>query len=278
MIKKKVLLKTSNTRISNTKDTNLSIQFNLGGFSFCVLDTNTNKTLYFSEYSFKEKAATLEGLLNYIKEIFNTDAQLQRDFSSVLVIHQNNLSAIVPDNYFNENNLLDYLNFNLKTLTTDFITFDDIQTIKAKNVYIPYVNINNYLFQNFGEFIYKHQTTIYIEKLLSLNVTSEKTVFINVYKENFDLIIIDNRKLEFCNSFIFKTKEDFIYYILFVFEQLKLDTDKQKLYFTGNIEPEDEIFKITYQYVRNIFFLESKNKIFNNLNSSKHNHFLLLGE
>jgi hypothetical protein len=268
--------KNSDITLINTKDTELSIQFNLDGFSFCISNNATKETLYFSEYIFEEKQITPESLLKKIEEIFKTDAHLQKDFSSVLVIHQSNLFTLVPNAYFNEDKLIKYLNYNIKTLATDFITFDDLPSISAKNVYIPYVNINNYLFQNFGEFEYKHHLSVFIEKLISLNNSDDKKVYINVSKQNFDFVVIKNQELQFSNCFSFETKEDFIYYILFTFEQLKLNVEETELYFTGDIELESEIYKITYQYIRNILFLESKNKIFNQLNISNHTNYILL--
>ena len=276
MINKKVIKKNSNTTLINVKDTKLSIQFNLDGFSFCITNSTTKEVIYFSEYLFEEKQITPENLLNKIEEIFKTDEYLQKDFSSVLVIHQNNLFTLVPTPYFSENKISEYLNFNIKTLATDFIAFDDIGCVNAKNVYIPYVNINNYLFQNFGGFEYKHHLTVFIETLINLSNYDEKKVFVNVSKSSIDIVVMRNKQLEFSNTFNFQTKEDFIYYILFTFEQLKLDVEEVKLYFTGDIELESEIYKITYQYIRNIFFLESNSNIFNKLNVSKHSNYTLL--
>ena len=277
MTKKIVVKKNSNITLSNTKDTKLSIQFNLDGFSFCITNINTKETIYFSEYHFTEKQNTPESLLLKIEEIFKTDTYLQKDFSSVLVVHQNSLSTLVPNKYFSEDNLSEYLNFNIKTLATDFLTFDELKNCEAKNVYVPYVNINNYLFQNFGEFDYLHHSTILIDKLLSKNVSTEKEVYVNVSKNNLDIVVLKNKKIELSNSFLFHTKEDFIYYILFVFEQLKLNTEEIKLFFIGDIEEESEIYKITFQYIRNVSFLESENKIYNQLEQSNHTNFILLG-
>ena len=275
-IKKQVTTKKNNITLINIKDSKLSIQFNLDGFSFCITNNTTKEVLYFSEYQFDEKQITPENLLKEIEEIFKTDKHLQRDFSSVLVIHQNNLFTLVPNAYFSKENLSKYLNLNIKTLATDYIAFDDIQAIDAKNVYVPYVNINNYLFQNFGEFVYKHHLTAFIENLISLSISDEKKMYVNVSKDTIDVVVIQNKKLEFSNSFYFETKEDFIYYILFTFEQLKLDVEKIKLYFSGDIELESEIYTITYQYIRNIFFLENKNTILDKLNASKHSNYILL--
>ncbi|MEP2170624.1 DUF3822 family protein [Polaribacter sp.] len=270
-----MIKKNSNITLSNTKDTKLSIQFNLDGFSFCI--TNTAETLYFADYIFEEKQITPEKLLSKIEHIFKTDSILQKDFSSVLVVHQNNLFTLVPNRFFNQNKLTEYLNFNIKTLATDYITFDDLPSIAAKNIFVPYVNINNYLFQNFGEFEYKHHLTILIEKLIFIHNSKEKNVFVNVSNDNIDIVVLQNKQLIFSNSFYFETKEDFIYYILFTFEQLKLNVEEIELYFTGLIEKESEIYNITYQYIRNVFFLESKNNIFKTLEASKHTNYILLG-
>ncbi|MCL7764448.1 DUF3822 family protein [Polaribacter sp. Z014] len=271
-----MIKKNSIHTLTHVKDTKLSIQFNLDGFSFCITNNASKETFYFSEYIFKEKQLTPENLLKKIEEIFKTDIHLQKDFSSVLVIHQNNLFSLVPNQYFNEEILSEYLNFNIKTLATDFIAYDDIESINAKNVYVPYVNINNYLFQNFGEFEYKHHLTILIEKLITFNNSDQKKVFVNVSKEAFDIVVLQNKQLLFTNSFNFETKEDFIYYILFTFEQLKLNVEETQLSFIGDIEMASEIYKITYQYIRNVSFLESDNKIFNQLDASKHSNYILL--
>jgi len=104
-----------------------------------------------------------------------------------------------------------------------------------------------------------------------------KKVYVNVASKNFDVIVIQNKQLKFSNSFHFETKEDFIYYILFTFEQLKLDVENIELYFCGDIELESEIYNSTYQYIRNIFFLESNNPIFDQISASKHSNYILLG-
>jgi hypothetical protein len=277
MIKQKVQNKSSTISLEKTKDIELSIQFSLDGFSFCVLDTISNKDIYFSTYSFEETLNSPEDLLKTIESIFKNDSNLQIEYDAVSVIHQNNLSTLVPTKYFNEDDLATYLNYNIKTLKTDFIAFDNVNIIDAKNVYVPYVNINNYLFQNFGEFNYKHHSTVLVEKLLKTECSIDKTMYVNVFKNSFDIVVLENKKLIFSNSFSYDTKEDFIYYILFTSEQLQLNTDEFNLYLTGEIKKSSEIYKITYNYIKNIFFLQSKNIIFKDLEIDNHTNYILLG-
>lgn len=271
-----MLKKTSNISLKKTKDIALSIQFSLDGFSFCVVDTTTKKICHFTAYQFEETLNSPADLLNKIEVIFEENTILQLDYSSVTVLHQNNLYTLVPFAYFNEDAVLSYLNFNIKTLNTDFIDFDEIAAIEAKNVYIPYININNYLFQNFGEFEYKHHSSVLLEKLLKLESFDEKIMYVNVYKNSFDIIVLETKKIILCNSFSYHSKEDFIYYILFIAEQIQMNPAEFKLYFMGEIAKDADIYKITYTYIKNIFFLESQNSIFEDLEAPNHSNFILL--
>ena len=265
------------TALKTIIENKLSIQFSLDGFSFSVYNIISKKEVYFREYEFENSQVTPENLLLKIKDIFNTDTQLQNDFSSVLVIHQNNLSVLVPNRYFNEKELASYLNFNVKKLTIDYVAFDHLKALESKNIYIPYVNINNYLFQNFGEFEYKHHSTVLIEKLLNSKNNIEKTMFVNVSKNSLDIVVLENNQLILFNTFSYNTKEDFIYYILFVAEQLNLNVNEFSLHFTGKVNLEDAIYKITYKYIKNVYFLESNNPLFTELNIALHSNFILLG-
>lgn len=269
--------KNNKISLQKTKDIELSIQFSLDGFYFCILDTNTKENIYFKEYQFEKTLNSPEDLLKKIITIFKQDTNLQIAYGAVSVIHQNSLSTIVPNKYFDKNALVTYLDFNIKILKTDFIAFDNLNAMDAKNVYVPYVNINNYLFQNFGEFEYQHHSTVLLEKLLKLEGSNHKKMYVNVSKSSFDVVVLENKKLIFSNSFSYATKEDFIYYILFTVEQTHLDTALFNLYFMGEIYIESEIYKITYTYIKNIFFLKSENSIFKDLEIANHSNYILLG-
>ncbi len=274
---KKVQKKTIKTTLEKSNNHKLSIQFTLDGFSFCITNLDSQEIVHFCAYTFPKTLETPENLINHFETIFQEDNHLQEDFKEILVIHQNSLSTLVPNTLFLEEHLKEYLDFNIKTLETDFFAYDSIDQLAAKNVYVPFVNVNNYLFQNFGEFEYQHSVTAFIKKLLQTTTNSEKTMFVDVWERQISVVVLENKKVLFSNSFTFKSKEDFIYYLLFTAEQLGLNTNEFPLFFTGDILEETEIYKIAYQYIRNVDFLRSKNPIFMNSNFSNHTHFILLG-
>lgn len=247
---------------SNKIDTNsnleLSIQVSLNGLSFCVLSIPDNTITYYNKAAFDSKLNPFQ-ILDKLKHCFNTIPELNTTFSKVNVIHENELSSIVPKSLFNEDTLADYLKFNSKILRTDFITFDDINLIDAANVYVPYVNINNFIYDTFGAFEYNHFSTILLNTILKLNKnTIESEMYVHVSDVHFEIIVAKNGKLELYNSFEYTTKEDFIYYILFTAEQLNLNPEEFKLYLCGNIQEESDLYKIVYTYVRHVEIIDSQ--------------------
>lgn len=274
MIKVIVKKTTSSIHIQDITSRNLSIQFSLDGFSFCISDQDSN-SFFIKDFSF-EKTVGIHICLEEIIQVFKTDIQLQHDFNSITVIHQNYLNTFVPDELFDEKELASYLKFNIKTLATDSFDFDTISKVNAKNVYVPYVNINNFLFQNFGAFEFKHHASILVEKLLDKN--TGKQFYVHVSKHHFDIVVLQDNSLLFYNSFEYHSKEDFIYYILFTAEQLKMDPNEFRLSLLGAIEEESELYAILYTYVRNISFLETNHPL---VTDSKdfynHANFILLG-
>ncbi len=281
MIQKKKK-KINNLDLSNLKDSHLSIQFSLDGFSFCLFNKNTSTFTALYDYTFTEQHHTPQKLISNISSVFKTEELLKEKFDSVSVTHVNNLATIVPKPLFDEDNLKAYLKFNTKVFKQDYFVFDEIKNHDIINVYIPYVNVNNLLLDHYSGFDYKHYSTILIENLLNIYKYSlVPHMFVHVHNNHFEVIVIADKKLQLCNTFEFSTKEDFIYYILFVAEQLQMNPEKFELFLLGDIKEEDELFKIAYQFVRNVKLLENRSKYqFDSIftEEDKRTHFALFNQ
>ncbi|AOW19560.1 DUF3822 family protein [Urechidicola croceus] len=258
----------------------LSILLRSDGFSFCVLDKTTEKYSDVHNIYSNEKFVTPQMQLEFIEDKFIKNKILRNaKFQSVNVTHCNSLSTFVPEPFFNVENLASYLKYNIKVLSNDFIAYDTIENTEIVNVYVPFVHINNFLFDKFGSFEYKHSSSVLVETLLKKYTNSDKThFFVNVENDEFQIIVLKRKKLEFYNSFNFKTKEDFIYYILFTAEQLNLNPEEFQLTLIGEIEKESELYSIVFQYVRSVDFIEYKNPFLTEFETSNHSNFTLLNQ
>ncbi len=257
-------------------DERLSVQVSLTGLSFLVTNSTTSNASYFHEHAFEARLAP-EEILDQILMVFNEHNELQGDFNEVSVIYATDLYSIVPTTLFDESKASEYLKFNSKILSNDFIATDTLDTHSLTVVYVPFVNINNFFFDRYGSFQYFHSASILLRSLLNheKNAISTKT-YIHLLEDSFDIVVINKNALQLCNTHRFKTPEDFIYYILFTLEQLDLNPETTDLVLCGKINEEDETYKILYHYVRNVSFFKTNVSVEDHLESElPHSNYLI---
>jgi hypothetical protein len=253
----------SNNPIEKTTEDfkKLSIQVSLNGLSFCVLDT-ISQTVLQSKNLFFDKELSPYNLQMELQTFLEQYEISQQRYSEVTVIHKNQLFSLVPKSLFKEDELAHYLKFNTKILANDHLAFDELKSFDLYNVYVPFVNINNYIFDLFGEFEYQHHGSVLIHSLLNgHNSTKSPICFVYVSENQMDLIVISQKKLLFYNNFKYTTKEDFIYYLLFTLEQLSLDPESIILKLFGAVGPKDELYHLCYRYVKEVSMYIPKNKV-----------------
>ena len=230
----------------------LSIQVSLNGLSFCVFDSVSNSVLS-SENLFFEKTLTPYEILKRLKKLLKSNNLTGQHFVEVVVVHRNQLFSLVPKSLFDPEELANYLKFNTKILANDHLAYDEFESHDMVNVYVPFVNINNYIYELYGAFIFKHNGTVMVESLLNGKTQAKQPVcFVYVQEKQMDLTIIDQKNLLLFNSFRFNTKEDFLYYLLFALEQLKFDTETVSLKLFGAINEGDDIYEICHKYIKNL--------------------------
>lgn len=232
----------------------LSIQLKLDGFSFSILNEDLNKVVAIVDYKLEDVKHPLH-LLEKVKDIYNESSLLKMKFSKVKVSHVNSISTLVPVALFDDDNLRPYLEFNHKLLENEYLTFDIINSEEIANVYSPFTVVNDFLFEKYGEFTYKHFSSVLIDNFIDQSSSNQELkMFVHVQGTQFEIVVIENKKLVLYNSYKYQTKEDLVYYILFVAEQLRQNPEDFDLELYGEIEQYSEIYALLYKYVRNVYF------------------------
>ena len=260
-----------NLNSKNTDNYIVTIQHSLDGLSFVVFDTAENKFIALKHYHTTERNISLETLLLELQE---KESLKFDDFKNVNILIDNNINTFVPKDYFQEDIKDDYLS--LLNMKHSNVLTDDIVEHNIVNVYST---DNDFNFLNNNIKIY-HSSSILIKKLLKefKDRNQETRAFVNVKNNSYELIIISNDKLIFHNYFNFNTKEDFLYFILFTFDQLNIDNESIPLYFIGFIEEKSPIVELCSRYIRNIRFFNRDNDFnyINELNSVPYYYYYTL--
>ena len=259
------------------KNLELSIQLMLDGFSFSILNSDLNKIVAIVSYDFTDIQHPLQ-LLEKIKKIYAENSLLKMTFQNINVSHINQVSTLVPTPLFDDDKLDSYLGLNHKILENEYLAYDIIEQVDLANIYSPYTEINDYIFENYGEFIYKHFSSVLIETFIDKHKENTLKMFVHVQNKQFEVIVIDNKKLLVYNSFLYQNEEDFVYFILFIAEQLKINPEEFALELYGEIEANSELFKLLYKYVRNVSFgSRTDNKLYSHeLDKINEHRYLVL--
>lgn len=271
------MMSTANATILEKKYKNLALQVSLTDVSFCIKDTLKNKIETVKSFAF-DAVSNPNQMEDSLNKVFNAIPELKTSFDEITVLHNSNLLTFVPSVLFDERYLSSYLQYNTKVFESDFYTHDVISNYEINTVYIPYVNINNYLIDHFGSFNYKHSFSVLIKKALdySKNI-DEPQLYVHIQKENFQIIAVKNQKLLLFNTFDYKTEEDFIYYLLFTAEQLNLNPETVQLKLIGNINTDSDLYKIAYKYIRNVSLFFDNYNVNDDLSKYEYlQHFILI--
>ena len=223
-----------------------------------IFSDSTGNIVEYVQKEFKEKLSPKKLLKKLDEIIIESEINISCVISVKLIVF-NKLSTLVPKNLFDEKLSLEYLKFNSKLLKNDFAANDLIEEIGAVNVFLPFVNVNNYLIEKFGSFHYYHYSTILIKKLLKYNTYKDSSIFANVQLNYFQILIFKNKKLQYYNNFEFKEKEDILYFTLFVMEQNKINNTKTKLLLLGDINDKSDTFKLLSKFIKNIDIIKYEN-------------------
>ena len=230
----------------------LKIKISPNNLTLVVVKHLSGKVLNYFNYDF-EKSIPEEDLSIKLKSAIEESNIDSNNIISVKLYVNNKLSCIIPDNLFDKKLGLEYLKYNSKLLKNDTSSYDTIEEIEAVNVYLPYINVNNFILDKYGAFDYYHYSTIFIKKILKINNRSKKTnLYLNFDRNSFQISIIKTQKLIYFNTFKFTSPNDALYFILYVIKQNKINTNKSEILCFGNIIENDEKHKLFSQFFNNI--------------------------
>lgn len=156
--------------------------------------------------------------------------------------------VLVPAALYQEKNKEKYLDFLGIKEENSVVCVDYIELADAYNVYCMPKPVDK---------DFRHPTSVLLESLIKDNLerTDDARIYLNVKNQCFEMIVLKEAKLLFYNYFRFKTKEDFLYFLLFSVEQLHLDAGSIPVYFLGMIEDKSAITEIVSRYFRDIRFM-----------------------
>ncbi len=240
---------------SRSEEYKLSILLSQNGFSFTLFHPESNFYSGLSSYDYRGSKKT-GNYCDSLRELAESDEYLPLKYSGVSVLFESSKNTLIPYPLYDKNDKESFSKFNFETNKNEAILTDNLPNLEAYNIFALPKEIYQVLIDLFPDCkIHSHTSSLIESTLINYkNLPVKKRAFVNVRKDSTDIIISEGNKLLFQNSFPYHSMEDFIYYILLVLEQLKINPEEIDLSLMGAIEKDSQLFEIAYKYIRNVRF------------------------
>ena len=234
----------------------LVVQTDRERLTLAVLDNISNDFLAFESWFFK-KAVSDAQLAEQIERLCTDHEWLTNGFKRIDAIVTTEKFTFVHAPVFDSAATREYLAFNIPLAENDVVRNDILRQTDARNLYAIDRKLENALCKISSSIRIRHHFTPLMEKVLSsAKNQNEKKMHAHIRQGQFDLIVSDNGQLLLGNVFTFHSGEDFIYFLLFTAEQLKLNPEKMDLEISGEVEEQSSVILAAKKYIRNIRFAE----------------------
>jgi Protein of unknown function (DUF3822) len=258
----------------------LYVQIALPFVSYCLFDRIRNKYIALCEYRLPDDNTAEElTVLLHQDEILSVKGFYK---TGVSVISQK--FVLVPASIYNVKDAAQLLATTSTLSDDETLCADPLKYTDVVNIYSIPSSLASLIDECFPGSSIVHSGTILMEsELLRNKNNTEPSIAVNVRQGSYDICITTGNQLNYFNTFQNHSSEDFIYYLLFVMEQMKLNPEKTPVHFSGDIETKMASYLITAKYIRNILFENRPDAFeysygFNQTSSHSHatllNHYL----
>lgn len=231
----------------------MTIQCALGGLSFALLDTATQRLIALECYQ-SELLADSDDLFRTLERALESKGLNNKTFQSVICIIDNRYCTLVPESLFNKDNQATYLDFGFQIPEGYAIVSERLESTQCHNVFAYLKALQDKVLSKWGNASIIHSSSVFINSMMQN--AENNGIYVNVRNRDFDMLIKKGGKLLFFNNFRFNTKEDFAYFLLFAMEQNGASGQEMPVSFSGLIRPASDIIDLCGRYVKDLRFME----------------------
>lgn len=183
-------------------------------------------------------------------------------FKKVKLAISDKLYTLVPKALFQEEALETYITFNhsLEEKEAYSLLYENVEPYQATLVYAIPKNLKEKLDKHFTSASWHSHIAPFLE-MAAFEKKTETQVILNIQHLGFDCLFLKEGKLQFLNSFECKNVDDFIYFLLYIMEQLQLDRESSQVHLQGNFEEKSTLFEMLYKYIRNLHLVSRNDTI-----------------
>ena len=210
----------------NLNSTTLSIRTIPNGFCFALFERYSKDLLYFAQHDF----SSLLNQEDELNQIIHQQPILNHSFDEVFWLVDTEKYFLIPSSIFEQESLSHYWQLNFHPLEeNESIQYDIIPTSDIVVIYAIDKRLESLFQKRFPNLQSKHKQSIQISSVLKKYRKNGQQLNLFLYEDCFDTILIENGRLILANSYPAKDVNEFLYFLVNIFEQFRLDQYQTEL-------------------------------------------------
>ena len=237
----------------------VSILLMQDGYSFSIADNAQNGKMVGLEWYCVQQTGTPigdEAIRQLIGDSLRKNNFLTGYLHKRTIFIDSRQTTLVPEALMQAGDERMFYGFNHPISNSVVVLSDHISAAGANNLFGIDSQYLKFIDDLFGSSSVHHASSVLLEVLLNQfkNQQLDDKIFVHIRPAWFEVVYIKNKQLQLFNSFEYKSREDLIYYLLFVMDQMGLNPEATEAVLLGEIERESQVFEVLYRYIRHIGF------------------------
>ena len=225
------------------------------GFSYAITDAQRQLQAIRS-WNFSSLAAAPKEVEAMLEDILATETMLSLPYATKALALATPWVTLMPERLLMKNALPTYFNLLLPEQLEPLQY--GVEPITEGNMVAVYA-VEQTLFQ-LGARLMKDAVThalcaVLVPDFGKITRGNNHTVVLHVRGYRGYISVFERANLFYYNSFQFEQPEDFLYFTLLAYEQLRMNTQEVHLFMSGDILDTGALYKILYRYVHTLSFL-----------------------
>ncbi len=255
LFKQDISVKDDKFDIDNMNSYRLYLSLSANSLRFSIIDSGQDRCMLLQDYRFFGNL-NRDDLVSALNRIYDSDLFLKANFwQSVSINIKGKAFTLVPREVFNEDNPEKYLKYVSRDTHENLVVVQAQSTLEAVNVFYVDKVLVNWFHQTYPTRViqFTHQSAAFIEAIRKIGRNSKGTQMHLFLDNNFFLCgVLEKSQLTFCNVFNYRSAQDFLYFILFVADEQRLEAENISIFLHGYVDPVSEVFKLLSTYFQDV--------------------------
>lgn len=239
--------------LNNTNEYHLSIQVNLDGFSFFIVNPAENQLVAFKHEQLR--ISNEDFVARRVNEWMEQDEIFSHPFQKVQVIHWSKKFALVPDDLFQPVHPEKIIQLLYADKTKDNIATNALSELNKTLLFTIPAKLEENLRAKFPGCKIYHPLKKISQNLPELHHYNDYGLVLALSHENFYLLLYNKEDILLMNQYRYSHANDLVYYALTALKQLNISPKKTELLLAGTIKKDDQVKVLLELYFNSTNFL-----------------------